>query len=186
MSIESIATTANQQSQQSQQGKEVSVASKTATARQQLNVQILEASATVSISAGNDSQALVFRSAIGRINERLAPELGENAIQNAASQDNSAEATADRILKLSTGFYDAYAAQHANEDPEQVARNFVGLIRGGFEKGFGEAKEVLQGLNVFGGDVESGVMQTYDLVNKGYDDFLAGKLSSLSPKQAEA
>ncbi|MFV0371707.1 MAG: DUF5610 domain-containing protein [Azonexus sp.] len=155
-------------------------ASSRAAARQQLNVQILEASAKVSLSAGNNSQALLFRSAIERINEILAPELGSDAIQNAAAQDNSAEATAQRILSLSTGFYDAYAAKRP-DDPEQVARDFVDLLRGGFEKGFGEARQTLQGLNVFNSDVESGVMKTYELVHKGYDDFLAGKLA---PREA--
>ncbi len=163
-----------------QPGPEAPASSRTA-ARQQLNVQILEASAKVSLSAGDNSQALLFRSAIERINEILAPELGSNAIQNATAQDNSAEATAQRILSLSTGFYDAYAAKRPGDDPEQVARDFVDLIRGGFEKGFGEARQILQGLNVFNGDVESGVMKTYELVHKGYDDFLAGKLA---PREA--
>ena len=38
-------------------------------ARDQLNVQILQASAEVSLKAGNQSQTLLFRSAIERINE---------------------------------------------------------------------------------------------------------------------
>ena len=29
---------------------------------------------------------------------------------------------------------------------------------------------------MFSGDIESGVMKTYELVNQGYDDFLASKL----------
>lgn len=185
MSIATAPTSTNNSANTSasaaaQTERETPVSSRTA-ARQQLNVQILEASAKVSLSAGDNSQALLFRSAIERINEILAPELGSNAIQNAAAQDNSAEATAQRILSLSTGFYDAYAAKRPNDDPEQVAKDFVDLIRGGFEKGFGEARQILQGLNVFNGDVESGVMKTYELVNKGYDDFLASKLP---PKEA--
>lgn len=52
----------------------------------------------------------------------------------------------------------------------------VPVIRGGFEKGFNEARDILQGLQVFSGDIESGVMKTYEPVSKGYDDFLASKL----------
>lgn len=148
-----------------------------ASARLEMNVQILQVSAEVSLKAGDQSQALLFRSAIERINELLAPALGQDAIQAKMSEDNSPAGTAQRILSLSTGFFDAYAAQHRNDDPGQVAKDFVALIRGGFEKGFNEAKDILQGLSVFGGDIESGVMQTYDLVMKGYDDFLASKLS---------
>lgn len=148
--------------------------------RDEMNVQILEASAAVSLKAGEQSQALLFRSAIDRINEYLAPTLGTDAIQGKMSEDNSAEATAARIVSLSTAFYDSYAAQHPGDDPEQLATNFVNLIRGGFEKGFNEAKDILQGLQVFSGDIESGIMRTFDLVNQGYDDFLASKLGTAS------
>lgn len=154
--------------------------------RDQMNVQILEASAAVSLKAGEQSQALLFRSAIDRINEYLAPTLGADAIQGKMSEDNSAEATAARIVSLSTAFYDSYAAQHPGDDPEQLATNFVNLIRGGFEKGFNEAKDILQGLQVFSGDIESGVMKTFDLVNQGYDDFLASKLAAASETKKAA
>ncbi|GHU07968.1 hypothetical protein AGMMS50225_05760 [Betaproteobacteria bacterium] len=151
------------------------------TLKHQLNVQILEASANVSIAAGDKSQALLFRSAIDHINELLAPELGPNAIQNAVANgvDTSAEATAERIVSLSTGFYEGYARQHPGVDPEKLATDFVNLIRGGFEKGYGEAQNILEGLGVFDGEVKSGVQKTFELVQKGYDDFLAGKLDAI-------
>lgn len=145
--------------------------------RDALNARILEASLEVSIRSGNDAQALLFRTAIDRINDLLAPEFGPDALQRAAAnEDTSAEATAARILGFSTGFFDAYAAQRPGDDPEQVARDFVDLIRGGFEQGFNEARDILDGLGVLGGDVESGIMKTWELVHKGLDDFLAGKL----------
>jgi hypothetical protein len=155
--------------------------SKALVAKQQMDVEILKASATVSLSSGNDSQALLFRSAIERINEMLAPELGDNAIQNAAAEDNSAEATAGRILSLSTGFFEAYAAQRQGDDPAQVAQDFVDLIRGGFEEGFAEARDILEGMGVLGEEVEGDIMKTFDLVQKGYDDFLAAKLAAPAP-----
>ena len=152
--------------------------------KHEVNRQILEASARVSLAAGQESQALLFRSAIEHINSVLAPELGANAIQAAAAnQDNSAEATAKRILDLSTAFYDGYAKQHPGEDPEKLAKDFVATIRGGFEKGYGEAKNILEGLKVFGGDVKSGVEKTFELVQKGYDDFLAGKLAAINAQK---
>jgi hypothetical protein len=77
-------------------GKKVNVA---LAAKHQLNISILQAFVRVSISAGDQPQALLFQSAIDHINSLLALELGPNAIQDAAtSQDNSAEATAGRIL----------------------------------------------------------------------------------------
>jgi len=154
-----------------------SVSENRVSARDQMNVQILQASAEVSLKAGDQSQALLFRGAIERINELLAPTLGTDAIQARMGEDNSPEATAERILSLSTGFFDAFAAQRPNDNPDQVAKDFIELIRSGFEKGFNEAKDILQGLKVFSGGIEGGVMKTYELVSKGYDEFLAGKLS---------
>lgn len=150
------------------------------TVRQNTASQILQASAQVSIKAGDESQTLLFKSAISRINELLAPEFGDNALETAAAnQDNSAQATADRILNLSTGFYSAYSAQHPGEDPEKVLNNFVDVIRSGFEQGFNEAKDILKGLKVLDGDIASGIQNTWDLVQKGYDDFLSKQLSSI-------
>jgi len=144
-----------------------------------MNIQILQMSVTTSIQAGNESQSLLFKAALDKINEALAPELGANAIQSKASEDHSPEATAGRILSLSTGFFDAYAAQHPNDPPEKVAQDFVDLIRGGFEQGFKEATDILSGLKVFDGEIKDGIMKTYELVQKGYDDFLASKLQGM-------
>ncbi len=149
--------------------------------RDTLNRQILEASLEVSMRAGDDSMALLYRSAIDSINEVLAPELGPDAIGQAMGQDNSPEGTGGRILSMSTAFFDAYAAQHKNDDPEDVVRNFVQLIRGGFEQGFNEASNILSGLGVLGegSAIAEGIQKTFTLVQKGYDDFLASKLDAL-------
>ncbi|MCL2525051.1 MAG: DUF5610 domain-containing protein [Betaproteobacteria bacterium] len=143
--------------------------------RQSTNVQILQASASVSLQAGNQPLSLLYRAAIDRINEVLSPELGPNAIQNAvaAGVDTSPEATADRILSFSLGFFEKYAAQNPGKDRGELAAKFIDLIRGGFEKGFNEAKNILSGLGVLKGDIADGIQRTFELVQKGYDDFLA-------------
>lgn len=144
--------------------------------RKDLNVGILQASMAVSIRAGDESQALLFRTAIEGINEALAPTLGADAIQNAMGQDNSAEATAGRIVSMSTAFFEAYAARRPDDDPEAVLRDFMDVIRGGFEKGFGEARDILSGLGVFNGAVEADVTKTRELVLQGYDRFMQERL----------
>lgn len=147
-------------------------------ARQQLNAGILKASLEVSLKSGDQSTALLYRSAIDKINALLEPELGPDALQAAAKSDDwSPEATAGRIVSMSTAFFANYAEGHAGEPDDEVARKFVELIRGGFEQGFKEAKDILEGLGVLGGDIESGIMKTYELVHKGLDDFLAARLS---------
>lgn len=149
--------------------------------RNTLNAQILEASLQVSVQAGNQSLALLYRTAIDSINEYLEPELGPDAIGQTMGQDNSAEATAGRILSMSTAFFDAYAARYPDKDPETVVRDFVELIRGGFEQGYREAEDILTGLGVLGEDspIAAGIQKTYALVQQGYDDFLAKKLEAL-------
>lgn len=149
--------------------------------RSQLNAQIVQASLNVSISSGNDGLALLYRSAIEHINEQLAPALGPNAIQNAMGQDNSPEGTAGRILSQTLAFFDGYARQHPNTDPEQLLRDFVDTIRGGFEKGYNEAASILEGLGVMGegSHVAEEIGKTYALVHQGYDDFLQSRLDGL-------
>lgn len=145
------------------------------------NAQILEASLQVSLQAGNDSLALLYRTAVDAINQELEPELGPDAIQNAMDQDHSAQATAGRIVGLSTAMFDAYAARYPDKDLAEVAQDFVELIRGGFEQGYQEAEDILNSLGVLGEDspVAAGIAQTYELVHKGYDDWLQAKLAAL-------
>jgi len=150
--------------------------------RLQLNAAILQSSLNVSLSSQNDPLALVYKSAITSINEALQADFGDNAVQNAASQDNSAEATAQRIVSLSTGFFDAFKKQNPGMDNDAALEKFMGTITGGMEKGFGEARDILKGLNVLQGDIAGNIDKTYELVQKGYADFVAAH----SSKKAEA
>ena len=156
-----------------------SPASATAKAQASTNSAIVQTSLNVAISAGNEPLALLLKSAITGINEVLEPTLGKDAIQNAAGQDNSPEATAGRIVNLSTAFYDAYRQQKGLEDNEATRKEFIGVIQGGFERGFKEAQDVLQGLKVLD-QVSEGIDKTFELVLKGYQDFIKG------PAEAEA
>jgi len=141
----------------------------------QLNAQIVQSSLNVSLKSRDQSLSLVYKSVINSIGETMEAELGKNPLPGKA--DNSAEATAQRILDFATGFFDTYAKQNPGKDPDKLAKDFVELVRGGFEKGFNEARDILDGMGVLGGsDVEKDIMKTYDLVSKGFDDFLASKL----------
>lgn len=150
-------------------------------AQAQLNVAIVQSSLSVSISSGNEPLALLYKSAINSLNETLQADFGENAIQNAAGQDNSPEATASRIVQLSTGFFEAYKKQNPGQDEETSLKNFMQTIKGGFEQGFKEASNILSGLKVLNGDIASNVQKTYELVQKGYADFEAAQ----SPKSPQ-
>jgi hypothetical protein len=142
--------------------------------KQQLNQSILKASLEVSVSAGNEPMALLYKAAIDGINEALQDQLGENAIQNAydSGLDVSPEATADRIVSMSTGFFPQYRAQNPDMTDEQAAMSFAEIIRGGIDTGFEDAKNILDGLDVLEGDIASNIDITYDLVQQGLQDFI--------------
>ena len=140
----------------------------------QLNASIMQASLNVSIGSENEPLALLYKTAITNINEALKGQYGEDAIQNAASQDNSAEATANRIVSLSTGFFDAYKKHNPGLDDDTALSKFMDTISGGMEKGFKEARDILGGLKVLNGGIASNIDKTYELVQKGYADFVAG------------
>ncbi len=138
------------------------------------NVAILE-SAAVIIGVKDDPLSLVLSSAIERINEFLAPALGENAIQKGVDSglDITPEATAERIANLSTASYSAFAQQHPDEDQTAVLQNFIDTISSGIEKGFGEARDILEGLDVLEGKIADDIDQTYALVKEKLNAFAA-------------
>lgn len=140
-----------------------------------LNMSIIQVSAEVSLSAGNHSMNLLFRSAIEQLNVVLAPEFGDNAIQAAsasAGMDFSPQPTADRIVSMSTAFFGRYAENHPEKDLETALNDFIKLIGGGIDKGFAEARHILDGLKVLEGDIASNIDKTYELVQAGLKAFV--------------
>lgn len=168
------------------QGKEDSTMSVGAKAKAQLNASIVQASLTVSLNSSNEPLSVVLKTALTGINEALKDQFGENAIENAASQDNTPEGTASRIVSLSTAFYDAFKQQHPGEDEEVVLNKFMDTLKQGVDQGFGEARDVLKGLKVLGGEVASNIDKTYELVQKGYEDFAASRLAKPAEQKTTA
>lgn len=142
-------------------------------AKTEQNRAILEASLEVSISSGNESMSLLFKAAIEKINEVLAPDLGPRPLEAAVESglDVSPEATADRIVSLTTGLFARY--QEANPELQGAALidRFVDVIGGGIEQGFAEAREILDGLGVLEGDIATNIDLTFDLVMEKLEQF---------------
>ena len=152
------------------EGTEQSIVDQT---RTELNAAILQSASEVSLSAGNEPLHLLYSAAIDKLNEVLAPELGEDAIQKAAErpEEFTPEATADRIVKFATGFYASYSEQHPEMTEEERIESFMDLIGGAVDQGFDEARDILENLKVLDGTVEEGVDKTYDLVKSGLNAF---------------
>jgi hypothetical protein len=135
-------------------------------AKKQLNAAILES--TINVSASNSPQSLVLKTALEGINDALKGTLGDNAIQTAVDSglDVSPDATAERIVSLSTAFFSAYQQQHPELSEQDALTKFTALIGGGIDQGFSEARDILSGLSVLNGDVASNIDNTYDLVQE--------------------
>ena len=144
-------------------------------AKPQFDRAILDASLRASLTAGNQPLALLYASAVEHLNEALAPELGDRAIQRAYDSgiDVSPHATAGRIVGLSTAFFGAYRELHPEMDLETTLDAFTKLIGSGIDRGFAEARDVLDGLEVLNGDIAANIDQTYALVQQGLKDFVA-------------
>lgn len=166
------------------QSKDDKPLSPAARAKADLNVSIVQASLTVSLNSSNEPLSVVLKTALTGINEALKDDFGDNAIQNAVSQDNTPQGTASRIVSLSTAFYEAYKQQHAGEDETETLNNFINTLKKGVDQGFKEARDVLQGLKVLNGDIASNIDKTYDLVQQGFADFITAHQPK--PRDAEA
>jgi len=132
-----------------------------------------------SISARFESNPLelAYQVMIDKINEEVAPYLGEGAIERAydSGLDVSPEATANRIVSLSTALFPLYERQQSafssDSNQEEVLNSFIAVISSGVEQGFFEAREILQGLGVLKGEIESNIDLTFDLVLDGFAQF---------------
>jgi hypothetical protein len=168
-------TPGNSSNSSSKVQSDQSTASLRTQAKTQQNASILQASLDASIQSKNQPLALLLKSAIAGINELLKPQFGDDAIQAAASQDNTPDGTAGRIVSLSTAFLDAFKEQHKGENADDLLTNFMATIRSGFEKGAKEAQEILKGMGVLNGDIASNIDKTLVLVRQGYADFEAAQ-----------
>jgi hypothetical protein len=149
-----------------------------ARSRAEFNASILKAT-EAQLGVKDQPLALVLRSAIEKINEVLEPTLGPNAIESAADSgiDVSPEATADRIVGLSTAFFHAFSKQNPNEEGEDLVNHFLAVIGSGIDQGFGEARDILDGLGVLEGSIADNINRTYDLVQEGLARFRESQLT---------
>ena len=139
-----------------------------------LNASILESSLKYQGTVANQPQTLLLKTALEGINEALKALGVEKTVEQGVEEgiDVSPEATADRIVSFSTQFFPLYAEQHPEMDEQEALTKFTEIISGGIDQGFGEAKEVLSGLNVLEGDIATNIDKTYELVQQGLTDFI--------------
>jgi len=142
--------------------------------KKELNSAIVRSQMEVSLKMGNEPMALLYKTALSAINEALDPTKETKPIQTAYDNqiDVSPEATATRIVSLATGFFNAFQQQNPDMVPEDSLDKFMSVIRGGIDKGFQDAREILESLSVLDGKIATDIDSTYDLVQEGLEHFV--------------
>ena len=76
------------------------------------------------------------------------------------------------------------AVEHRSETPSEAAQSFVDLIGVGVDRGFAEARDILDSLKVLQGDIATNIDKTYDLVQEGLKNFLDSFQTAESESQS--
>lgn len=127
---------------------------------------------TTHISAGEHPLTLVEKLSLEELQELFKPYLGEDVLEQGLAQDNSPEGTAGRIVDIATAFFETYKLRHPDESASNALEKYVEFIRQAIDKGFNDAKDILAGLNVLDGGIADTIDKTYELVQRGLDQFL--------------
>lgn len=151
-----------------------------ATRQAKTNAATLKAHLDVSLGSKNNPMQLVYKAALDAINEELKPIFGDNAAEKIRDSgvDVSPEATAERIVSISTGFFSRYQEQNPNQSLEEQVDSFISVISRGAEQGFGEAKQILEGLGVLKDELQADIEKTFQLVVEGYENFRNKQLNN--------
>ena len=141
--------------------------------KQKLNATIMENQLKLSTGDDDNSMKLLYKTALEGINSELEAEFGPNAAEKIKQSgvDTSPQATADRIVGFATAFYQKYSEQNPDMPEEERLDKFLALVGGGVDKGFEDAKSVLDGLGVLNGKVAEDIDSTYSLIQEGFAKF---------------
>lgn len=136
--------------------------------------------------AGRDSGLSGFDTgkAATLLNDKLAAALGgalgTNAPQAAQGGDFSPEKVAGKILSFIDSAIGAARANGA--DPAAIEKKQADA-KAAIEKGFGEARDILQSFGAWSGAVKDNAEKTLDLINKGLTERAAGQAPQAAPTQ---
>lgn len=153
--------------------------------KQQLNRTILESQLSISVKSDNKSMTLLYRSLTDSISGKMAEDTAA-AKETAATgepkyqdEDTSPKATAERIVAFATRFYEAYQKNHPELQGEDALNGFLDLMKGAIDKGFGDARKMLDGMQQLQGKVATDIDDTYGLVQSGLEDFRKRQLDAM-------
>ena len=123
--------------------------------------------------------ALTAQEILDKLNELLKKKL-PNGIQSLKPEEVTPEATADRIVKGITAFFDAYAKQNPNLSSEELLTSFLEKARDGVQRGYDSAYATLTDLGAFDYEgVKEGVEKTKVLIESKLKEWETSKRNDL-------
>lgn len=150
-----------------------------ASARHEANREILSQFARAQPKVGTDNDvntAVMFtleklEAENGQAIAAMFEELGID-LSDAVGIDHSANATSDRIVDASTAMFATFAQQNSELEGEDLISAFETTLHDAVDAGYGEAREMLDGLGVEDSVLALGE-ETMDLVHRKFDSFFA-------------
>lgn len=134
--------------------------------------------------SGQPTLKTVLELLTDRINSRIESSFpGSEGItidQQTLSMDWSPEAVSDRIIGFATAFFGAFQSEHEDMSEGEALDGFTNLIRGAIEKGFSQAREILNSMSLLNRGVSETVNRTYDLTMEKLDSFAAERREALN------
>lgn len=125
-------------------------------------------SPTLNTQAGPNGKVDAQNTLANRLAERLGLEKGALA---GKSDDFTPDKVADRVVGFVEQRLRTEAA--AGADPQKL-QSLLSQAREGVEKGFAEARKILDGMGVLQGKVAEDIDATYDKIQSGLDDLASG------------
>jgi len=127
---------------------------------------------------------MVYQAAIAKLNEILTPKddkgqpikgdapISEETLKKQGGMDYwSPENTAKRIVSGAGNFLEGFKKAHPKLEGQALMDHYMEVVGGGLKQGFNEAKDILSELKVFDGQIKNNYQTTFDLVQKGMEDF---------------
>lgn len=129
-----------------------------------------------SFGVRDQPQELLYRTAVQAVNEQLGAEFNSDAQQAqfeapTPPANEAPEQTANRIVDEATTQFPAYQEQNPELDETQQRDQFVQEVEQGVERGFAEARDILEGIDAGNEEVTTNIDRTFELVQQGLADF---------------
>ena len=131
-----------------------------------------------------DSVSISAQGAIARANKAMVEKLRgalEEKLQVSLGGDGSdlvgrtPEGTVEALTNHLKGLWGGYRDVQPDVETNEARDRFMGAVREGFERGYEEARGILEAMQLLRGEVLTGLEQTHELAHNAFD-ILSGQL----------